>query len=160
MKIDRLPVLKRAGFDCRGDNANCPHCAVRKDDHGIYGGGYWFAVAADINGQRTVLVLEVMASHYPASVGRPLLDIVRRPRGAMLAVHRETSEGDTCDWLEGKKCTSEVAGFLRAGEIYEQHGNQTEDAAADLTQQSDAFWEALELQLIQWCLPMVEGASA
>jgi hypothetical protein len=69
--IERLPVITRAGFDCRGDNANCPSCNWLRehgkppDDHGISGGVVLYAVRADVAGRRFVLSIEVLAHDYP-----------------------------------------------------------------------------------------------
>jgi hypothetical protein len=160
--FERHPVLKRPGYDCWKDNANCPSCSVgRRGDHGRSGGLYWFTVSTDVDGRRVALVLEVLGIHYPPTVELPEnLSFLRKPRGAVLAIHRETVlGGQVCEFLNGRGCDSEIGGYLRASEIYEQFGNMTTDSSVDLSEQSEAFWTALELQLDAWKAPTVSAAA-
>lgn len=165
MKLDRMPVITKPGYDCWRDNANCPACSAGKvDDHGIYGGGLYFGVAATVNGVRTALVLDVLAHAYPASVPRPLRPEVAMPRGGVLGIHRHVVPGDACDWLGKLPCVCVTAGFGRAKELYEQYGNMSPDPklrerdgelmqVADYIDQTEEFWAAMERQFFDWCVP-------
>lgn len=154
-KYERLPVGSRPGFDCRRDNSNCPACSRGdRGDHGIYGGGYWFPVATVHDGRRVVLVLEVLGIAYPPSCPPLPLDSLRRPRGAVITIHRELATGAKCDWMPaGSGCDNEVAGYMRAQELYKEFGNPTTDPTVDLSSQSEEFWQALERQLEAWKVP-------
>lgn len=155
--IERLQVLKRPGFDCWKDNANCPACSAgRVGDHGRSGGTYWFGVITTWEGMSVSLVLDVLGIHYPPTVEVPAF--LRKPRGASLVIHREVG-GDACEFLKGKRCEAEMGGYTKASEIYERYGNNTTDPSVDLSEQSEAFWHALELQLEAWKVPTVPAAA-
>lgn len=150
--IERFPVHARGGFDCRNDNANCPVCkGEHKDDHGISGGVALFAVGAEFEGKRYAVSFELLTSKFPPSVppsvvdGHDLRD--DPPRGGGLYLHVESAHGerDGCEWLHGKRCESEVIGFIAGGELYKRHGNQ--DPKADPADQSEDFWRALSAHL-------------
>jgi hypothetical protein len=154
--IERLPPIKTPGFDCRSDNANCPSCNARRasgrpaDDHGVFGGSYFFGVATTDNGKRIGLSLEVFGIHYPPTVPEPIPAKVQTPHGAYLVVHRETDGDDSqCPFIgNGKHCETSTWSLILANEIYRETGVQTTDRNRDISEQPEALWMRLEELLV------------
>lgn len=165
--IDRLPVMVRPGFDCRGSNATCPGCEYLRqegrppDDHGVSGGMVQYGVAADIAGRRFALTLEVLAHDYPETAragiaaSRPILatgpmsDWFDAPRGAGFYLHErldapvaESDEGfvhthATCEWFDGAPCKCETLTWIGADEFYRAFGFKGDATVEELKTRQD-----------------------
>lgn len=163
LSIERLPVFYVPPFDCVNDNVTCPACKRRRGNHGVSGSITDFAVRADHVGKRIGVSLRVLGGDYLAITrtwwrekGLDAPQAVHR--AADLSIHREHSHGliAACVILgEGRVCRPE-AGFLAADALFSQHGDLY---AADVREQPEALWLALERCLIDAIFGPTGGAS-
>lgn len=153
LEIERLPVIYTPPFDCINDNATCPACKNRRDDHGVSGSTAVFGVRADHEGRRYAVTIRVLGGDY--------LPITRQwwrsqkiggeeaHRAADLTIHKEDPDGtaDDCTILgDGRRCRPST-GFLAAEELFDEHGES--DASTDVREQPEELWAALEHRLVE-----------
>jgi len=160
--IERLPVGYRPPFDCINDNANCPACKRRRDNHGVCGSVADFAVRAEHDGRRYAVSLRVFGGDY-----LPITRQMWRERGldasqqdhrpTELVIHREHPRGivDCAILGEGRLCRPET-GFLAAEALFDAHGDR---AAADVRAQPETLWIALERCLVDAIFGPSGGAA-
>ena len=163
LSIERLPVLFAPPFDCINDNAACPACKRRRGSHGVSGSITDFAVLADHAGKRVGVSLRVLGADYLAVTRqwwreKGLSADQCDHRAADLTIHHEHPSGviATCVILgEGRSCRPD-GGFLTAEALFDLHGNRR---AADVREQPEALWIALERYLIDAIFGPAGGAS-
>lgn len=128
-------TVVRPGFDCRTE---CKHDPP--GDHGICGEEWCYVVS---DGGRA-LSLGFLSAHYPDSVTEPLPDVLRQGVAGPLMLHSADPNGVTCQWVTGGRCSLESISYLSSGRLWALYGDPRQ------TEQSEAFWLALETKLREW----------
>lgn len=159
--IHRQPPIWQSEYDCILDNERCPYCKrlretpgetlVPQGYHGRHGGTLVLGLYAEMaDGRRVGISLEVHGIRYHHSVRDRVPDLVRRPRGALLALHHEAdvitpdTSNDCAAIGAGHPCNQEAWGFMIADETYQRLGVVTTDPDVDLTVQPETLWLELE----------------
>ena len=163
MNIERLPVTYQPPFDCINDNATCPACKQRRDDHGVCGSVVEFAVRSEYEGKRYAISLRIFGGDY-LPITRQWwrskgLDAEQRDhRPADLSIHHEDPNGIFADCMilgDGRHCRPS-SGFLAASTLFDAHGDRH---AIDVRDQPETLWIALERCLIEEIFGASEGAA-
>jgi hypothetical protein len=163
LAIERLPITYKQPFDCINDNANCPACKRRRNNHGVAGSAAVYAVRAEHEGKLYAVTLQVFGGDYLPITRQWWHDQGLRPepsehKPADLTIHREHLHGIVaCAILgDGRLCRPET-GFLAAEALFDAHGNR--DATIDLREQPETLWIALESCLVDAIFGTAGGVS-